>query len=406
MGIISPIRVSSNGRYFVDENGSPVFWLEDTLWELFRMFTRDEALEILKDRQRKGFNIILVMLTGVDLREDKLDRSVPFTNIEGEEPWIDNDPLKPNEKYFEHIDKMIRLGEETGQIFVVGVYHQWHTGIITMEKARAWARWVSNRYRDVPNLIWSMYPKATDEYIPVCRELARGLQEGDEGRHMISVHPDPSVASSSFIHDEKWLAFNMIQTCIMYDKIYETVTEDYMREPVKPVVMAEGGYEGVEFGKLQTPHDIRKQAYWTQLAGGHHVYGHNDNWIKPRAWKEWIDSPGSGFLKVFREIITSCDGWWDMIPDQTIFIKGQGEGFALNTAARSQNGDWILAYLSEPSTVTLRLDDIKSGSGVNAYWIDPKSGDRKPAGVYSVDDTPSFTTPEGWEDAVLYFSAE
>jgi len=239
-------------------------------------------------------------------------------------------------------------------------------------------------------LIWSMYPKATDEYIPVCRELARGLQEGDEGRHMISVHPDPSVASSSFIHDEKWLAFNMIQTCIMYDKIYETVTEDYMREPVKPVVMAEGGYEGVEFGKLQTPHDIR----------------HNDNWIKPRAWKEWIDSPGSGFLKVFREIITSCDGWWDMIPDQTIFIKGQGEGFALNTAARSQNGDWILAYLSEPSTVTLRLDDIKSGSGVNAYWIDPKSGDRKPAGVYSVDDTPSFTTPEGWEDAVLYFSAE
>jgi len=406
MGIISPIRVSSNGRYFVDENGSPVFWLGDTLWELFRMFTRDEALEILKDRQRKGFNIILVMLTGVDLREDKLDRSVPFTNIEGEEPWIDNDPLKPNEKYFEHIDKMIRLGEETGQIFVVGVYHQWHTGIITMEKARAWARWVSNRYRDVPNLIWSMYPKATDEYIPVCRELARGLQEGDEGRHMISVHPDPSVASSSFIHDEKWLAFNMIQTCIMYDKIYETVTEDYMREPVKPVVMAEGGYEGVEFGKLQTPHDIRKQAYWTQLAGGHHVYGHNDNWIKPRAWKKWIDSPGSGFLKVFREIITSCDGWWDMIPDQTIFIKGQGEGFALNTAARSQNGDWILAYLSEPSTVTLRLDDIKSGSGVNAYWIDPKSGDRKPAGVYSVDDTPSFTTPEGWEDAVLYFSAE
>ena len=188
IGIISPIRVSSNGRYFVDENGSPVFWLGDTLWELFRMFTRDEALEILKDRQRKGFNIILVMLTGVDLREDKLDRSVPFTNIEGEEPWIDNDPLKPNEKYFEHIDKMIRLGEETGQIFVVGVYHQWHTGIITMEKARAWARWVSNRYRDVPNLIWSMYPKATMNTF-LCAGSLPGLQEGDEGRHMISVHP-------------------------------------------------------------------------------------------------------------------------------------------------------------------------------------------------------------------------
>ena len=40
--------------------------------------------------------------------------------------------------------------------------------------------------------------------------------------------------------------------------------------------VAEMGYEGVEFGKLQTAHQIRQQAYWTQLAGGHHVYGHND----------------------------------------------------------------------------------------------------------------------------------
>jgi hypothetical protein len=63
---ISPIRISPNGRHFVDRSGKPVFWLGDTLWELFRLFTPEEALHILKDRQAKGINVILIMLTGVD----------------------------------------------------------------------------------------------------------------------------------------------------------------------------------------------------------------------------------------------------------------------------------------------------------------------------------------------------
>jgi len=398
---ISPIRVSPNGRYFVDGDGAPVFWLGDTLWELFRLFRADEALHILKNRQAKGFNAILIMLTGVDLRNLQQDHPAPYANVDGELPWLDNDPLRPNETYFRHVDTMIRLGEQTGQTFVVGVYHQWHVDIITLEKARAWAQWVANRYRDVPNLIWSMYPRATEAYIPVCRELAAGLQEGDGGAHLISVHPDPSVASSSFMHEEPWLAFNMIQTCIDYDKIDEAVTTDYRLTPVKPVVMAEGGYEGLEFSKLQTAHDIRKQAYWTHLAGGYHVYGHNDNWQAPLRWQEWIDAPGARHLQVFREVVTSCREWWNLIPDPSLLATGAGSGYSLNMAARCASGDWILAYLSTPSTVTLRLDALTARAQIHAHWIDPISGVRTPAGSFAAASPTPFTSPAGWEDAVL-----
>jgi hypothetical protein len=403
---ISPIRVSPNGRYFVEGDGTPVFWLGDTLWELFRLFRADEALRILKHRQAQGFNVILIMLTGVDLRHLEKDHKTPYENVDGEQAWVDDDPLRPNEKYFQHIDTMIRLGEQTGQTFVVGVYHQWHVDIITLEKARAWARWVANRYRDVPNLIWSMYPRATDAYIPVCQELAAGLQEGDGGAHLISVHPDPSVASSSFMHDEPWLAFNMIQTCIDYDKIAEAVTADYTRTQVKPVVMAEGGYEGLEFGKTQTAHDIRKQAYWTHLAGGFHVYGHNDNWQAPLRWEEWIDAPGAQHLRVFRDVVTSVPHWWNLIPDPSLLVSGAGSGYSLNMAARSAVGDWVLAYLSEPSTVTLRLDAL-AGRTIRAHWIDPTTGARTPAGTVATTGPASFTSPPGWEeDAILLVGAE
>lgn len=402
---ISPIRVSANGRYFVDLDGTPVFWLGDTQWELFRLFTPETALRILKQRQAKGFNIILIMLTGVETGRFGTESPPAYTNLEGERPWIDDDPLRPNERYFRHIDAMIRLGEQTGQTFVVGVYHQWDVDRITVQKARAWGRWVAQRYRDVPNLIWSMYPKATEAFIPVCRELAAGLQEGGGGSHLISVHPDPSVASSSFIHEEPWLAFNMIQTCIDYDKITDAVTADYHRVPVKPVVMAEGGYEGVEFDKVQTAHDIRKQAYWTQLAGGHHVYGHNEAWMHPMLWETWLNAPGAHHLRIFKEIVTSCRGWWTLSPDPAVFASGMGSGYALNSAARSAAGDRLLVYLSEAGTVSLRLDTLSLTRDSRAWWIAPTDGVRTLASLPTEAEMTvrpvSFTPPKGWEDAVL-----
>jgi hypothetical protein len=402
----SALHVSPNGRYFVDRSGAPAFWLGDTLWELFRLYDSDTALHLLRQRQAQGFNVILVMLTGVDTARFGLDTAPPHCNLAGEIPWIDNDPLRPNERYFRHIDALIRLGELTGQTLIVGIYHQWHVDIVTLEKARPWARWVAQRYRDVPNLIWSMYPRATPDYIPVCRELAAGLQEGDGGAHLISVHPDPAIASSSFLHTEPWLAFNMIQTCIEYEQIPAAVTADYQRVPVKPVVMAEGGYEGVEFGKRQTTLEIRRQAYWTHLAGGHHVYGHNDAWTAPQRWAEWIDALGAASLQVFRDILTGLPEWWQIVPDATLLTAGAGSGgLAQHLAARHVAGEWVLVYLSEPGTVSVRLDVLAENRAHRAVWIDPRNGARVPAGAITAQPEMAVTSPTDWEDALLWIGS-
>ncbi len=75
---VYPVRVSDNGRYFVDRNGQPVFWLGTTQWTLWHRYTLEQAEVILERTREKGFTYIQTMLAGVG------DGTEP--NIYGEKP--------------------------------------------------------------------------------------------------------------------------------------------------------------------------------------------------------------------------------------------------------------------------------------------------------------------------------
>ncbi|MCC6353233.1 MAG: DUF4038 domain-containing protein, partial [Verrucomicrobiae bacterium] len=218
---MTSIKISPNGRYFLDSAGAPFFWLGDTQWQLTRDVPLPDVHEILRVRKKQGFSAFQVMLTGVG------EGLLP--NVEGQKPWLNDDPATPNDAFFRHADKVIAAAGEVGMILVLGIYHQEQAKRITPDNARAYARWIAHRYKAAPNIIWTMYPKAKPEFVPVCRELAAGLREVDasggasgghaSGGHLITLHPDPSPTSSSFIHDEPWLDFNMNQPCLQYEKL-------------------------------------------------------------------------------------------------------------------------------------------------------------------------------------------
>jgi hypothetical protein len=390
---MASIRVSANGRYFLNAEGKPFFWLGDTQWDLFRSFSLPDAKGVLERRQSQGFTAIQIMITGVG------EGTEP--NVAGETPWVADDPASPNEAYFADVDRVVEAAGDCGLILILGVFHQRQRDRITAANARAYARWIAGRYRDVPHVVWTSYPEAKPEYVPVLRELAAGLQEGDGGAHLITVHPDPSPASSSFIHDEPWLAFNQMQPWHRYELMYPMMIADYNRTPAKPVVMAEGGYEGVHHGQQQTAVLMRQQAYWSYLAGGWHSYGHNDNWASPATWRSWIDAPGALHLGVCKRILTGLRHWWTLVPDQPLFAAGEGSGVTLNVAARSSSAGWVLVYLSTNTTVTMRMDALPRGRSVQVSWVDPTNGTRTSIGIFPTRETREFSPPPGWEDALL-----
>ena len=107
---VFPVKVSANGRYIVDSNGNPVFWLGTTQWQIFREYTLDEARIILEKTRSNGFVFIQAMLMGVG------DGKQP--NVHGQKPWINNDPLTPNEEYFKNVDSVIRIARDNRSLFL------------------------------------------------------------------------------------------------------------------------------------------------------------------------------------------------------------------------------------------------------------------------------------------------
>ena len=388
-----PIRICANRRYFTDPAGKPVFWLGTTQWQLFREFTLDEARLIIEKSKATGFDFTQVMLLGVG------DGTQP--NLHGEKPCHNDDPTTPNEAYFRNVDAVMEIARESDVAISMAVFHQRYRGRITLEKARGWARWLALRYGRFPNLVWSMTPEATEAFVPILRELAAGLKEGDDGAHLITFKPDPAPYTSSFIHNESWLDFNCMQVWRDVELIYPMVTADYHLAPTKPVVMAEGAYEsGTEYGFDVTPLWVRRQAYYSYLAGASHSYGHNDSWRVLPTWARALDAPGAAQLGLMKRIFLERSEWWELTPDQALFAEGgRTEGTVLNLAARHRDGRWAMAYLAGPASFSLRLD--KLAGPAEAFWIDPRNGERRAVGRFANAGTAQFSTPGGWEDALL-----
>ena len=162
---------------------------------------------------------------------------------------------------------------------------------------------------------------------------------------------------------------------------------------MKPVVNGEARYEQ-EDGT--TPFQVRRTGYWACLAGGFYSYGHGDNWISPRTWRQWCDTPGAVQMKVLDDFFRSIE-WWKLVPDQSIIVNSAQRC----AAARSADGNWIVVYITGDASVTLKLSGITGSDAAQGTWIDPVTGARTRIGTFPTSASHAFSPPRGWQDAIL-----
>lgn len=415
------LRISDNKRFLVHSDGSPFFYMGDTAWELFHRLTLDEAVRYLNDRAAKKFTVIqAVVLAELD--------GLHIPNMNGDIPLVNDDPTRPNEAYFAHVDAVVEaaqaLGLHIGMLPTWGDKwnKKWGAGpeIFTPENARIFGRFLGKRYAQA-QLIWIVggdRPTENETHRLVVRALAEGLREGDGGNHLITMHTWGQHSTSEYVHEEGWLDFHTCQSGhARNSENWRFISEDYNRNPTRPCMDAEPGYEDMPDniqnldGGYLDDWDARKALYWALFAGAHgHTYGCNPVWqmwrpgrqpvIWPRRpWYEAMHLPGSGQMQHARALLLSRP-YLDRIPDQGLIASNVGSGTHHAQATRDQNGRYALVYLPAGDPVELNLESL-SGAELCGYWYDPRSGSALFLGVFPRQERMSFTPPGGGLDWVL-----
>jgi len=403
------LKVSPNGRYFVDQRGKPFFYLGDTCWLLFQRLDRQELDEYLKDRAAKGFTVIQAYLVrGLDRRHPDGNSS-----LLGESPFIDRDPTRPNEAYFKHVDYVVNRANELGLVMGLVTAKSWHVAnhpekVFDEKNAYVFGKFLGKRYKNNAAMWFPGGDSAPGEYEATWVAMAKGLKDGSGGTQLVCYHGQGSTSSSMWFHNAVWLDFNSIQSGHHFGSdSYAFVSKDHALKPAKPTLDMEPAYENHPTGANKPrvdSHKVRSQAYSAMLAGAAgHGYGALDLfWLYKDAdgpfpkdgfqhWRAAMAYEGSTQVGYMRRLF-ELRPWHKLVPAQSILVSDEGEGSDRVVAARAEDGSFIIAYLPTGKPVAIKMDSL-SGKSVKARWYDPRSGSWREIGEYPNTGTREFAAP-------------
>ncbi|MGB3588574.1 MAG: glycoside hydrolase family 140 protein [Tunicatimonas sp.] len=429
------LTVHKNGRYLVTEDGEPFFWLADTAWELFHRCDKEEATSYLEKRASQGFNVV----QAVALAEiDGLNTPNPY----GDKPLLNNDPTKPNDAYFEHVDYVINKANELGiYIALLPTWgdkvntESWGVGpvVFNPENARVFGEWMGNRYKDYDNIVWVIggdrNPREDSDDIAIWNNMAEGIAAAAGGYEntLMTFHPQPTEegegGSSTWFHNEEWLDFNMHQTGHCANKgTYQHIEHDYALSPNKPVLDGEPLYENhphcfnANERGYSTHDDIRRIMYWNVFAGAFgQTYGCHAVWqmwqpdrepinqpLGP--WHASLDLPMANQVQHLKNLVLSRPVL-TRVPDQSMVVGPQPDYTEYVSATRDEQGRYAMIYLPKGGSKRLDLTAL-SGEELSTWWYDPRTGNNFPGKKLEKSNRVEVEAPTTANDWVLVIDSE
>ncbi|MEO6000766.1 MAG: glycoside hydrolase family 140 protein [Chitinophagaceae bacterium] len=413
LGVSAQFTTSTDNRYIL-KGGKPFFWLGDTAWELFHRLDKPEADRYLKRRSEQGFTVIQAVVLA---EMDGLHTPNPYHEI----PLIGDDPSKPNEKYFEHVDYIIdKAASYNINIGLLPTWadkvfkDRWGKGpeIFNDQNAAVYGGWLARRYKNKTNIIWILggdrNPR-NEADISIWRSMAQAIMKETAGKALITYHCQPNLTGSGeWFRNEKWFGFNMFQNGHCRDGAnYDKILASYNASPVMPVIDGEPLYEDhpVCFNArdlgISSAYDVRKYAYLDLFAGAFgHTYGCHDIWqmysSKHEAvngahifWYDALELPGALQMGFVRKLMESHPPL-ERIPDQSVILENQ------NTAAEriqaTRGTDYLYVYTAAGKSFTIVLEKIK-GKNLQAYWLNPRNGTITDIGTFSTTNSKKFVPP-------------
>lgn len=397
------LRISSNGRYLVNADGSPFFYLADTAWQMPTKVNPAGVDYYFQTRASQGFNVAQVVL---------VDTTYQRANYAGYTPLVNNNPATPNDNFFKHVDYIV--SEAAQNNMYVAMLPTWGVNVADANRrifntttAYSYGKFLGTRYKSAANVIWVLggdYPVSDSTGYSIWRSMAQGITDGDAGVHLMTFHPSGWKSARDFWVNESWLDFDMTQSAHNRDyAAWNLISASYNRTVVKPVIEAEPNYEDIPgwnfttrsfSDPIITDYDVRKKAYWEIFAGAAgFAYGNNTVYPFASGWQTALNRPGANQMKHLKQLLLSR-AYLTRVPDQSVITSTNYGAPDHIQATRDSAGSFAMVYSGSGKSFTVNMSKITGGS-VKAQWFNPRTGQYTLVGTYSNAGSRTFAPPTG-----------
>ncbi len=394
-----PLKLSENGRYLVDSNDQPFLIKEFSAWGLLQAISEEEEAAYLDSLKAEGFNTVLTSI--VSNASSQMGGNPP--HWQGVSPFnVEWDFSTPNEVYFEHVDRFLKMAEEKGFfVLLVPCYMGYYTDPgqgwwdevrsenNSPEKMQQYGEFLGRRYRNTPNIMWVVGGDndAKDEDEPYIRNMVAGIKKHDPD-HLWTGHFCNTFGNFWSTDNPLYQDIIDIDGLYVWKEIslgdrgpqYVTTLEQYQKG--RMIIHLDQSYEHdvPHYADNENPQWIRRKMYNGLLsgaAGTSFSSGTLDNqayWFKN--WQPLMDTHG---MKLVANAFKLFDAlpWHTLVPDTTgnVIIEGRGAFGSLEyiTAAGAPDGSFYVMYIPTGRTYYVNIKAM-SGKRMRVHWYNPRTG--------------------------------
>jgi len=378
------LKVSPSKRYFSYDDGTPFFYLADTMWTMHTLRwstsnlagTTSQFKHIVDTRVAQNYS---VMQTHANRKEDYCNAGCTILTDPAGAFWTD-------------LDNKFAYIANSGLVNAHGILAHNAVDYLTPDGAARLAKYITAR--------WGAYPMfwITSQEVDLSAGLADkwkpaavAFNANDAYNHPQTGHMN-SPGSPKTWGTETWHDWFMTQgghgsiRSVAHYKSY------YDYAPTKPFLDSEANYEGIIppwDPVLLTAVDVRNSAYKSVQSGGAGFgYGGNglwnDGWAAGQTgcceatygftyWGDALAFNGGDQVGLMKDFYTSLQ-WWLLVPrfaDVTWASFANPEESNLST---NGNSVYVVYFYRSGTTATGTLKNMDSTATYKARWFNPRIG--------------------------------
>ena len=404
------VRLARDHRHLEHMDGTPFFWLADTIWNGARRAELQDWEFYAAIRAAQRFTVAQwAVAPGEDTKNQSAYTGFP-------------DRIAINPDFFKRLDARLEVLSQAGILSAIVplLELQSEKGAavpLPDDQAELLVRYIVARWGTEP-VAWLVAFEADSAGKHVGRWKRIGQAVFNSRAHApVVLYPGETQWLLDEFRDQKWMDVFGYQsvTGVTDDALKWAFSgpfaAEWKKEPVRPVISFAPCENGVvaQSGKRFSSDDVRHAVYWSLLLtppagvsyGGQGVVNW-DTTVGPKdeqtraadlpMWRKALFMPAAKQMSHLAKFMNTID-FWRLRPEQKAVASqpGQQSPRRFIATASSETSDLRIVYVPEDRTLELFLDGLPRSPSVS--WFDPRAGENKPGVAVVGAHSCQFPTP-------------